>query len=66
MTEERKTVILFSTDYSEILGMCDRIYVMREGRVVREFKAGEVTREQLIGAVVGGTGAGAGVRGDSS
>ncbi len=52
--EEGKTVIIFSTDYSEILGMCDRIYVIRDGQICDEFKKDNVSREQLIKSVFGG------------
>jgi len=53
MVEDGKTVLLFSTDYSEVLGMCDRIYVIRDGEIVEEFKHDNVKREQLIAAVFG-------------
>jgi ABC-type sugar transport system ATPase subunit len=53
MVEEGKSVLLFSTDYSEVLGMCDRIYVIRDGVIVKEFKDNKVSREELIKAVFG-------------
>ena len=34
-------VVIISSEMPELLGMCDRIYVMNEGRI-----AGELTREQ--------------------
>ena len=36
-----KAIIVISSEMPELLGMCDRIYVMNEGRI-----AGELTREQ--------------------
>jgi L-arabinose transport system ATP-binding protein len=40
MAEEGKTILVASSDTPEILGLCDRVIVMREGRI-----AGELTRE---------------------
>jgi rhamnose transport system ATP-binding protein len=43
-------VILISSDMPEILGMCDRIATMREGRITGEFIGSEATQEQLLQA----------------
>ncbi len=53
MTAEGKSVLLFSTDYSEILGMSDRIYVIRNGTVVDHYRASEAQREVLLKSVFG-------------
>jgi putative multiple sugar transport system ATP-binding protein len=36
----------------ELLGMCDRIYVMNEGRFVAEFTGREATQERIMRAIV--------------
>ena len=36
LADEGKTVIMISSEMPELLGMCDRIYVMNEGRMVGE------------------------------
>lgn len=41
-------VILISSDLLEILGLSDRILVMRNGRLVGEFTAAEATEENVI------------------
>ncbi len=46
-------VLLFSTDLTEIVGLCDRALVMYEGRVVRELQGLSLTDEQLVSAAVG-------------
>ena len=48
LTSAGKAILLVSTDLPEILGMADRILVMWEGRIVREWKRGEVTEEQAM------------------
>lgn len=36
MVSEGKSVIMISSEMPELLGMCDRIYVMNEGRLLAE------------------------------
>ncbi len=44
---EGKAVLMISSELPELLGMCDRIYVMVEGRMV-----GELTREQATQEII--------------
>ena len=46
-------VLLISSELPEILGMCDRILVMREGRLVGEFKREEATEEKILACASG-------------
>ncbi len=55
MTAEGKSVVLVSTDYSEVLGMSDRIYVVRNGRIAAEYDGAAVDRETVLHAVFGST-----------
>ena len=48
LTAAGKAILLVSTDLPEVLGMADRILVMWEGRIVREWKRGEVTEEDVM------------------
>ncbi len=41
-----KSVIMISSELPEILGMCDRIYVMNEGRMVGEMKGKDASQEK--------------------
>lgn len=47
-----KCVIMISSEMPELLGTCDRIYVMNEGRFVGEFSAAEATQERIMGAIM--------------
>ena len=40
-------VLLVSSELPELLGVCDRIYVMFSGRIVAEFSAAEATEELI-------------------
>ena len=41
-------IIMISSEMPEILGMCDRIYVMCDGRVTGELARGEATQERIL------------------
>ena len=46
-------VIMVSSEIPEVLGMSDRVIVMREGRIAGEFAGDAMTPENLIRAAVG-------------
>ena len=48
LVAEGKSVIMISSELPEILGMCDRIYVMNEGRIVGELDAKDATQEKIM------------------
>jgi putative multiple sugar transport system ATP-binding protein len=52
LAEEGKSIILISSEMPELLGMCDRVYVMCEGRIVGELVAAEATQEAIMRAIV--------------
>ncbi|EPR2369652.1 sugar ABC transporter ATP-binding protein [Escherichia coli] len=43
-----KSIIMISSELPEVLGMCDRILVMRSGRITGELSAKEVTQEKIM------------------
>ncbi|MBR4675610.1 MAG: sugar ABC transporter ATP-binding protein [Victivallales bacterium] len=43
-----KAILLISSELPEILGMCDRVLVMREGRLTADLKASETTAEEIM------------------
>ena len=48
LASEGKGIILISSELPEILGVCDRIYVMREGKIVGEMPASEASQEIVM------------------
>lgn len=50
---EGLSVILVSSDMPEVLGMSDRIIVMKEGSVMSEFSRTEASQEKLLAAALG-------------
>ncbi len=52
LAAEGKSVIMISSEMPEILGMCDRIYVMNEGRIVGELSGSEATQELIMSHIL--------------
>lgn len=52
MVMDGKSVVMISSEMPELLGMCDRIYVMNEGRIVGEFSIDEVSQEKIMSAIL--------------
>lgn len=48
LAENGKSVIMVSGELPEILGVCDRIYVMSGGRIAGELDAKTATQEQIM------------------
>ena len=46
-------VLMISSELPEVLGMADRVLVMREGHIVKEFSRAEATSEKVIAAATG-------------
>ena len=47
-----KCVVMISSEMPELLGMCDRIYVMNEGRFVGELTAEDASQESIMRAIM--------------
>lgn len=45
-------VIMISSELSEVIGMSDRVYVMKEGRLVKEFDRTNASQEQILKAAI--------------
>ena len=53
LTESGAGIIMISSELPELLGMSDRILVMRGGRIQDEFDAAVATQEKLLSAALG-------------
>lgn len=52
LVQEGKSIIFISSELPEILGMCDRIYIMNAGKIVGELQAEEATQERIMGQIL--------------
>jgi ABC-type sugar transport system ATPase subunit len=49
-------IVMISSDLPEVLGLSDRIYVMRSGRIAGELEGGAATEEAVIALATGSAG----------
>jgi putative multiple sugar transport system ATP-binding protein len=52
LSAEGKGVVMISSEMPELLGMCDRVYVMNEGALVGELTAEEASQERIMSLIV--------------
>jgi len=48
MAKDEKAVIMVSSELPELIGMCDRIYVMNQGRITGELQQEEFSQETIM------------------
>lgn len=48
LVEQGMSIIMISSELPEVLGMCDRMYIMSEGRICGELTADEATPEKIM------------------
>jgi ribose transport system ATP-binding protein len=42
------TIVFYSTDYDELIGCCDRVLILYDGRIVRTLEGGDITEANII------------------
>ncbi len=52
LAAEGKGIIFISSEMPELLGMCDRIYVMSEGRIAGELPVAEASQEKIMRMII--------------
>jgi len=53
LAKEGAAILMVSSELPEMLAMSDRIYVMREGRIIAELSREEATQERLLALMMG-------------
>lgn len=52
LVNEGKGVLIISSELPEILGMCDRVYVMNEGKMIGEMDIKDASQEEIMKIIV--------------
>jgi ribose transport system ATP-binding protein len=50
LADDGTAVVLYTTDYAELIGCCDRVVMLYGGRVVRELQGDELTERNILAA----------------
>ena len=54
LAAQGRGIVMISSEMPELLGMCDRIYVMNEGRLVGELTRAEASQERIMALILQG------------
>ena len=54
MLEEGKSIIMVSSELPEVIGMSDRVIVMREGKFIKCLEGNELNEENILRYAIGG------------
>ena len=52
LARDGAAIVLYSTDYAELIGCCDRVLVMYDGRVQRELAGDGITEHALVASAL--------------
>jgi len=52
LADEGASILFYSTDYEELIGCCDRVDVMYDGRIVRELVGEEINEHEIIASAL--------------
>ena len=52
LAAEGKAILFYSSDYAELIGCCDRVSVLYDGKVVRELEGAEINEENIVSAAL--------------
>ena len=52
LADEGAALVLYSTDYAELMGCCDRVLVMYDGRIQRELAGEAITEHALVASAL--------------
>jgi len=55
MAMEGKSIMFISSEMPELIGMCNRVYVINVGRIVGELEGEEITQEKIMDCIMEGS-----------
>lgn len=50
LADEGRAILFYSSDYAELVGCCDRVSILYDGRIVRELEGSAITEEGIVAA----------------
>ena len=66
LKEQGLAVVVISHNLADVFEVCDRVFVLRLGREAGNFKIGETSHEEIVGAITGAGGSNGKQKGASS
>ena len=50
LADEGRAILFYSSDYAELVGCCDRVSILYDGRIVSELEGDGITEEGIVAA----------------
>jgi ribose transport system ATP-binding protein len=50
LANQGKSILFYSSDYAELIGCCDRVSVLYDGRIVKQLEGDAITEEGIVSA----------------
>ena len=60
LAEQGSGILIISSEVEELVDVCDRIYVLRQGRIVNELLREDISKESILAAALTGAANGSG------
>ena len=48
LADQGAAILFYSTDYDELIGCCDRVAIIYDGRIVRELAGDELNETNIV------------------
>lgn len=52
LADNGHTIILYSTDYDELIGCCDRVSIFYQGKIIRELIGDQITETNIVASAL--------------
>ncbi len=52
LADQGAAILFYSTDYDELIGCCDRVAILYDGRIVRELEGAELTETNIVASAL--------------
>jgi len=60
LAEDGAGILIISSEVEELVDVCDRVYVLRQGRIVNELDRDSISKEAILASALTGTAGGNG------
>ncbi len=52
LADEGAAILFYSTDYDELIGSCDRVAIMYDGRIISELEGDAINEKNIVSAAL--------------
>jgi len=53
LADDGAAILFYSSDYDELIGCCDRVLILYDGRIVRQLAGAAITETNIVAGTLG-------------